>query len=506
MTLYTSLFFGHLIVLAFSLNFFRFRLSTQLNKTLIFLMVIYSYGLAILFAQEWLLLFSLLVIFTATAFYQTIGLLVALPLISSVYFYMNGLELYHFVIFTLGALTMAYLTNRGAAYVRKQNRWKSLLIKNSKQLNVIREISIAMQQTRDLDKILHIIITSVTAGHGLGFNRALVFLFDKNKDQLSGMMGIGPLNAQEGINKWREIAEHKYRLIDLLEIADEKQIDPQLNQIIKHLTIDLDSDHILKDVLLSGKHRVIYPDKIHDHIHQLLINMFNIDEFLIIPMIYQSTKIGLLILDNPVSKKSITEQEIDNVIPLASLAAVAIQQAQLYQEIEEMTLKDGLTSLYNQRALQNTLQKHFNNHQIEPLAMIMLDIDYFKTYNDTNGHLLGNEVLELLAKVIKDSIRESDLAFRFGGEEFTVLLFNTTNHDVNSIAERIRKNIESTVFPNESSQPGNRLTVTLGYAHTEKISNPSPSRLISAADQALYEGKAAGKNCVNQYKTSLQSK
>src|SRR5699024_9608571 len=112
-----------------------------------------------------------------------------LPLISSVYFYMNGLELYHFVIFTLGALTMAYLTNRGAAYVRKQNRWKSLLIKNSKQLNVIREISIAMQQTRDLDKILHIIITSVTAGHGLGFNRALVFLFDKNKDQLSGMMG-----------------------------------------------------------------------------------------------------------------------------------------------------------------------------------------------------------------------------------------------------------------------------------------------------------------------------
>ncbi|HHU18932.1 MAG TPA: sensor domain-containing diguanylate cyclase [Bacilli bacterium] len=506
MTIYISLLFGHLILLAFSLNFCRFRLSTQLNKILILLMVIYSYGLAILFVQEWLLLFSLLAIFTATALYQTIGLLVALPLISFVYFYMNGFELYHFVIFTLSALIVAYLTNQGAAYVRTQNRWKSLLIKNSKQLNVIREISIAMQQTRDLDKVLHIIITSVTAGHGLGFNRALVFLFDKNKNQLSGMMGIGPLNAQEGLKKWRAIAEHKFRLIDLLEIDDEKQIDPQLNQIINHLTIDLDSDHILKDVLLSGKHRVIYPDKVHDHIHQLLINKFNIDEFLIIPMIYQSTKIGLLILDNPVSKKSITEQEIDNVIPLASLAAVAIQQAQLYQEIEEMTLKDGLTSLYNQRALQNTLQKHFNKNQIEPLAMIMLDIDYFKTYNDTNGHLLGNEVLELLAKVIKDSIRESDLAFRFGGEEFTVLLFNTTNHDVNLIAERIRESIESTVFPNESSQPGNRLTVTLGYAHTEQISNPSPSRLISAADQALYEGKAAGKNCVNQYRISLQSK
>lgn len=94
---------------------------------------------------------------------------------------MNGFELYHFVIFTLSALIVVYLTNQGAAYVRTQNRWKSLLIKNSKQLNVIREISIAMQQTRDLDKVLHIIITSVTAGHGLDLIVHLYFYLIKIK-------------------------------------------------------------------------------------------------------------------------------------------------------------------------------------------------------------------------------------------------------------------------------------------------------------------------------------
>ncbi|BAM47871.1 hypothetical protein AXY_17390 [Amphibacillus xylanus NBRC 15112] len=356
-----------------------------------------------------------------------------------------------------------------------------------------------MQQTRDLDKILHIIITSVTAGHGLGFNRAIVFLHDKNNNQLTGMMGIGPLDEKEGIDNWRNISEQKYSFIDLLENIEKEEIDPELNQMIRHLTIDLDSNHILKDALVNGKHRIVKRDKIHDQIHQLLINLFNYDEFLIIPMIYQSEKIGLLIVDNPVSKKTITEQEIDNIMPLASLASVAIQQAQLYQEIEELTLRDGLTSLYNQRALQNTLQKHFDSNQTDSLAMIMLDIDYFKHYNDTNGHLLGNEVLEQLANIIKHSIRESDLAFRFGGEEFSVLLFNTSDSDVRKVAEQIRKNIETNEFPNESTQPGNKITITVGYAMTDQISQPTPSRLTIAADQALYYGKESGKNCVYSY-------
>ena len=504
MDLQTTILLSHLILLAILLNFIRFKLSYQRNKLLIFLFIIYIYGLTTFIGQHWLIPFSILVIITATALYKYIGLMISFFITSIIYFYLYGFNFYYLIIFLLTSIMISLLTDWITQYIQKQNRWKSLLIKNSKQLNVIREISLAMQQTRDLNKILHIIITSVTAGHGLGYNRALLFLFDKNKDQLSGIMGIGPLDAQEGIDKWRKIAEQKYRLIDLLENADGKQLDPQLNEIVRHLTIDLDTDHILKEVLVTGKHRIIDSKKVHDHIHQLLINLFNIDEFLIIPMIYQSTKVGLLILDNPVSKKSITEQEVDNVIPLASLAAAAIQQAQLYQEIEEMTLMDGLTSLHNQRALQNTLQKHFKKVEIDPLAMIMLDIDLFKKYNDTNGHLLGNEVLELLAQVIKDSIRESDLAFRFGGEEFTVLLFNTSIQDVGMIAERIRVNIEKTVFPKENSQPGNRLTITLGYAHTDQIAKPTPSRLTSAADQALYDGKQAGKNRVSLYKSKLR--
>ncbi len=499
MSFNTPIFFFHLIVLALFLNAIRFNLSNKLNKILILMFGIYFYSLSIIYFQEWILPLSLFILFLAVFFYQYLGLFVAFPVTSTTYFFVNGFTYYDFILFILLTLLIAFAGFRCMFYINKQKRWKSLLIKNSKQLNIIREISLAMQQTRDLDKILHIIITSVTAGHGLGFNRAIVFLHDKNNNQLTGMMGIGPLDEKEGIDNWRNISEQKYSFIDLLENIEKEEIDPELNQMIRHLTIDLDSNHILKDALVSGKHRIVRRDKIHDQIHQLLINLFNYDEFLIIPMIYQYEKIGLLIVDNPVSKKTIIEQEIDNIMPLASLASVAIQQAQLYQEIEELTLRDGLTSLYNQRALQNTLQKHFDSNQTDSLAMIMLDIDYFKHYNDTNGHLLGNEVLEQLANIIKQSIRESDLAFRFGGEEFSVLLFNTSDRDVRKVAEQIRKNIETNEFPNESTQPGNKITITVGYAMTDQISQPTPSRLTIAADQALYYGKESGKNCVYSY-------
>ncbi|MNN50696.1 Phytochrome-like protein cph2 [compost metagenome] len=201
-------------------------------------------------------------------------------------------------------------------------------------------------------------------------------------------------------------------------------------------------------------------------------------------------------MDNPVNRKPITATAIDSVIPLANQAAIAIQHTRLYSKIEDMALKDGLTALFNQRAFQTVLEQHWPHRKQSPLSTILIDIDYFKHFNDTNGHLLGNQVLIQLADVIKCSIDDQDLAFRFGGEEFVVLLPSTSKEAALHVAERIRMNVENTSFPCGEKQPTGRLTISLGVASTEEMQSSVAFDLVDTADRALYRAKEAGKNKV----------
>lgn len=167
-----------------------------------------------------------------------------------------------------------------------------------------------------------------------------------------------------------------------------------------------------------------------------------------------------------------------------------------------MALRDGLTGLLNQRAFQTILNEHFP-YEVGgrgPLSLIIFDIDFFKVFNDKNGHLLGNEVLMKLAKVIVQSLRHGDYSFRFGGEEFVVLLPDTTLEQSEIIAEKIRKNVETASFPGEDTQPNGTLTVSIGTACTSHPAISTKNELIDAADQALYKAKNAGKNTVVSFK------
>lgn len=210
----------------------------------------------------------------------------------------------------------------------------------------------------------------------------------------------------------------------------------------------------------------------------------------------------MLIIDNIVNNQPITEDDIDSVIPLANQAAIAIEHANLYKQIENMALKDGLTGLLNQRSFESYSNNLFASAITtqKTLSAVILDIDSFKHFNDTNGHLLGNEVLIQLALIIQQSVRGNDLAFRFGGEEFIVLLPNTSEEKAVIVGERIRYNIEKAIFPNEEKQPKGTLTVSVGVASTEKYEFKQVSSFIEAADSALYKAKNQGRNKVVLYK------
>jgi diguanylate cyclase (GGDEF)-like protein/PAS domain S-box-containing protein len=165
------------------------------------------------------------------------------------------------------------------------------------------------------------------------------------------------------------------------------------------------------------------------------------------------------------------------------------------EEALRLSYTDDLTGIYNHRFFiqQLTLEVERQRRYSTPLSLLMIDIDYFKHYNDTNGHLAGDQVLRAIAILIQRGVRQSDIVARYGGEEFSAILINAGREEAFEIAERVRRNVVDTRFPNENAQPNHDLTVSVGVAiFSSSISTLTD--LIREADHALYRAKKRGRN------------
>jgi len=167
------------------------------------------------------------------------------------------------------------------------------------------------------------------------------------------------------------------------------------------------------------------------------------------------------------------------------------------REIEIMSHHDGLTGLFNRRFFDHALYQEFHRAKREhqPLALIILDIDFFKSYNDALGHLQGDSCLGEVAEAINASItRSTDTATRYGGEEFAVLLPNTDMKGAMTVAERIRVKMETKAIPHPLSSVSSNITLSLGVAQLSQEEDWEQNDLIRRADRALYASKAGGRN------------
>jgi diguanylate cyclase (GGDEF)-like protein/PAS domain S-box-containing protein len=157
---------------------------------------------------------------------------------------------------------------------------------------------------------------------------------------------------------------------------------------------------------------------------------------------------------------------------------------------------DDLTGIYNHRFFIQQLTREVDRQKRypAPLSLLMIDIDYFKNYNDGNGHLVGDQALKAISLLIQRAVRQTDIVARYGGEEFAAILVNAGKEGAREIAERVRRTVAGVRFPNESSQPNGDLTVSVGvaiFARSWTIAD-----LIREADNALYRAKRAGRNRV----------
>ena len=226
---------------------------------------------------------------------------------------------------------------------------------------------------------------------------------------------------------------------------------------------------------------------------------------LIVPLVEKSNHLsGILILQERIAieeETTYTEYEQNMIMSIASLATVAINNASLL----EMSSTDMMTHLrlkyffFNQ--LTEAIDKAFQME--ENIAVLMFDIDFFKKFNDTYGHECGDFVLITVANIIKSSLRESDIASRYGGEEFTVLLRKGKKAEAMKVAERIRKKIEEYDFVYNDQHL--HVTVSGGVSVFDKDTNPVelPNLFVNQADSGLYMSKNNGRNQVTFFDPAI---
>jgi diguanylate cyclase (GGDEF)-like protein len=229
--------------------------------------------------------------------------------------------------------------------------------------------------------------------------------------------------------------------------------------------------------------------------------------FISYPITMAGRKIGVLNLADKVGGGKFDEIDLSLLEIIGPQIAVALESAEWQEramQFQLMSITDPLTGLLNRRYLEERLTDELNRSQRYDYSMscLMIDIDDFKSYNDRNGHQAGDVALKMTAHALKASLRSADVACRYGGEEFCIVLPQTSLGEAEVIAERMRERVASKEYPFGKSQPLGAVTVSIGIS-SFALHIDTAEKVIAAADRALYNAKRKGKNQIEFYTENL---
>ena len=387
------------------------------------------------------------------------------------------------------------------------------------EANILKELSFqlavtrAMLKTVELDQILYIILSGITHGDGLNFNRAVLFLAWDRRNELRVSRTAGPANGEEAHRIWESIKAEKLNLESLFDRYTQSSSEPQFltNRLIGFsLKLDevkpLESLNAMQFELRSIIAHCVSTGKPF-YINGVEVNYRDwvtgedvaFKNFACVPIFLHDEVFGVILTDNFYNSRIIHSDELRGLSGVANLASIALERALLYRRLKEMAQVDGLTGVFNRRYYERHLHDEFmRSKRLErALAMIVFDIDFFKKCNDTYGHECGDKVLRQFAQLLKTNTREEDMVARYGGEEFVVLLTGeTSSKDALRAGEKIRSIVESTAF---ADFPPGQITVSAGVGVVQP--EEDFEQLFARADKALYEAKRSGRNCVRLFES-----
>lgn len=225
---------------------------------------------------------------------------------------------------------------------------------------------------------------------------------------------------------------------------------------------------------------------------------FKTESIICAPLISRGKVLGVIELINKKIGVEFTESDLESLTHLADYIAIALDNAINFEKIQDLSIKDDLTCLYNTRFFHEMLEREIKRavRKKRDLSLIFMDLDHFKDVNDTYGHLYGSALLKEVAEVIRKSVRNIDIPIRYGGDEFVIILPETAKEQAGFVAQRILENIRQHVFLKEEGL-NLRLTASIGYAAYPDDAKDI-EELIKAADNAMYKIKNTTRNNVEK--------
>jgi len=228
--------------------------------------------------------------------------------------------------------------------------------------------------------------------------------------------------------------------------------------------------------------------------------------FISYPIAIGARKIGVLNLADKIGGGAYDAADLSVIELVGPQIALALERAAWQQRANQyqlMSITDPLTGLHNRRYMEARLAEELSRSRRYdyPMSFMMIDIDDFKLYNDRDGHQAGDRALEIIAQCLRAALRKVDVASRYGGEEFSILLPQTDLQEAGVIADRIRRKVSETRFPHGNAQPLGSVTVSIGLS-SYSAALDSAEAVIRAADRALYHAKSHGKNRAYAYQSA----
>lgn len=350
-------------------------------------------------------------------------------------------------------------------------------------VHTLHRVSNLLREPLEVEAVLYAILTGVTAGVGLGFNRAVLFV--EEGDALFVRAAVGPLDADEADRVWRSIEGEALGLIDLYQAGLAHRDTPSsLDRKLRGVRVARDGATL--PAIALRERRLVRAEG-----EDTLEGLLHLATGVAVPIRGRAHR-GVLYADNRFTGRAVDETGAQIFALVAEQAERALSRASIYEHLEREARTDALTGLPHRRALDRALAAACLAAAGDgrPVGLAMIDLDDFKAVNDSRGHAVGDAVLVGFAERAGGVLRSGEQLFRYGGEEFVLVLPGADGAAVAAVAERVRAAVAERRFAE-----GLRLTCSVGAA---AASGPElePSRLLERADRALLDAKATGKNRV----------
>lgn len=352
----------------------------------------------------------------------------------------------------------------------------------SARLSALHALTRLMLRSEDLDRALYVLLTGVTSGHALGFNRAALFLRDEARERYVGDKAIGPFDASEAHRIWEALEVEGKTFEHLLDDYARADVDTHLQRAVEGA--ELVKSDALDDELAIAE-RAIGPVlfRCERPTCSGLRALGASGEFVLQAIQPHGRLLGLLWCDDRFSGAPIEPDRLAALATFVEQIGLVWQNFSLLDRVEKLARFDGLTSVLNRRAIEARLadaQARAVGGE-RPLSLLLLDVDHFKEVNDEHGHAAGDEVLKGLAGILRATVRGADHVGRFGGDEFVVVLPDAGEDVAAAVARRIGE---------AAATAG--ISVSLGGA-TWPAPVAEVDGLLAIADECLYEAKRGGR-------------